>query len=46
MAKEARPIRFAQADLLEMGKRIAEHTGASMVAYDISLKPPATIEYE
>ncbi|MHC4514098.1 MAG: GMP synthase (glutamine-hydrolyzing) [Planctomycetota bacterium] len=45
-AKEARPIHFEQASLLDMGKRVAEHSGASRVAYDISLKPPATIEYE
>jgi GMP synthase (glutamine-hydrolysing) len=45
-AKEARPVRFEQASLLEMGKQVAAHSGASMAAYDISYKPPATIEYE
>jgi GMP synthase (glutamine-hydrolysing) len=45
-AKEARPVRFEQSSLLEMGKRVAEHSGASRAAYDISHKPPATIEYE
>jgi GMP synthase (glutamine-hydrolysing) len=45
-AKEARPVRFDQVSLLEMGKQVAEHSGASRVAYDISRKPPATIEYE
>jgi len=45
-AKLARPVRINQAALLEMGKKIAAHTGASKVAYDISVKPPATIEFE
>jgi len=45
-AKEAKPVRFAQASLLEMGRRVAEHSGASRAAYDISHKPPATIEFE
>jgi GMP synthase (glutamine-hydrolysing) len=45
-AKLARPVRIDQAALLQMGRRIAAHTGASRVAYDISIKPPATIEFE
>lgn len=45
-AKEARPVRFDPASLMEMGKKVAEHCGASRVAYDISHKPPATIEFE
>ena len=45
-AKLARPVRIDEAALLEIGKKIAEHTGASRVAYDISIKPPATIEFE
>ena len=45
-AKLARPVRIDEAALLEIGKRIATHTGASRVAYDISIKPPATIEFE
>jgi GMP synthase (glutamine-hydrolysing) len=45
-AKEARPVRFEQASLLELGQRVAEHSGATLAAYDISHKPPATIEYE
>jgi hypothetical protein len=45
-AKEARPVRFEQSSLLEMGQRVAEHSGATRAAYDISHKPPATIEYE
>ena len=45
-AKLACPVRIDQAALFEMGKRIAAHTGAPRVAYDISIKPPATIEFE
>ncbi|MFC1494027.1 hypothetical protein ACFL6W_01995 [Thermodesulfobacteriota bacterium] len=45
-AKLASPVRFDEDALLVIGKKIAEHTGASMVAYDISIKPPATIEFE
>mgnify|MGYP003573994161 CR=1 FL=1 len=45
-AKLARPVRIDEAALLEIGKKIAAHTGASRVAYDISIKPPATIEFE
>jgi len=45
-AKLAKPVRIDEAALLEIGKRISAHTGASRVAYDISLKPPATIEFE
>ena len=45
-AKLARPVRIDQAALLEMGRKIAAHTGAARVAYDISIKPPATIEFE
>ena len=45
-AKLASPVRIDEAALLEIGKRIAAHTGASRVAYDISIKPPATIEFE
>jgi len=45
-AKLARPVRIDQAALFEMGGKIAAHTGASKVAYDISIKPPATIEFE
>ena len=45
-AKEARPVRFDEASLMEMGQQVAEHSGASRAAYDISHKPPATIEYE
>jgi GMP synthase (glutamine-hydrolysing) len=45
-AKEAKPVRFEQTALVEMSRRIADHSGAARVAYDISHKPPATIEYE
>ena len=45
-AKLAHPVRIDEAALLQIGKRIAAHTGASRVAYDISIKPPATIEFE
>ena len=45
-AKLARPVRIDEAALFEIGKKIAAHTGASRVAYDISIKPPATIEFE
>jgi GMP synthase (glutamine-hydrolysing) len=45
-AKLAHPVRIDEASLFEIGKRIAAHTGASRVAYDISIKPPATIEFE
>jgi GMP synthase PP-ATPase subunit len=45
-AKEARPVRFEPVALMEMSRRIAGHSGASRVAYDISHKPPATIEFE
>jgi GMP synthase (glutamine-hydrolysing) len=45
-AKLARPVRIDEAALVEIGKNIAAHTGASRVAYDISIKPPATIEFE
>jgi len=45
-AKLACPVRIDEAALLEIGKKIAAHTGASRVAYDISIKPPATIEFE
>jgi GMP synthase PP-ATPase subunit len=45
-AKLAHPVRIDEALLFEIGKRIAAHTGASRVAYDISIKPPATIEFE
>lgn len=45
-AKLARPVRIDKAAILEIGQRIAAHTGASRVAYDISIKPPATIEFE
>ncbi|MHC4664050.1 MAG: GMP synthase (glutamine-hydrolyzing) [Planctomycetota bacterium] len=45
-AKLARPVRFDHAALLDIGKQIAAHTGAPRVAYDISLKPPACIEFE
>lgn len=45
-AKLACPVRIDKAALLEIGKKIAAHTGASRVAYDISIKPPATIEFE
>jgi GMP synthase PP-ATPase subunit len=45
-AKLAHPVRIDEAALLEIGKKIAAHTGASKVAYDISIKPPATIEFE
>lgn len=45
-AKLASPVRFDETALLEIGKKIAAHTGAPRVAYDISIKPPATIEFE
>jgi GMP synthase (glutamine-hydrolysing) len=45
-AKLARPVRIVEAALLETGRKIAAHTGASRVAYDLSIKPPATIEFE
>lgn len=45
-AKLARSVQIDEAALLEIGKKIAAHTGASKVAYDISIKPPATIEFE
>jgi len=45
-AKLAQPVRIDQAALLEIGRKIAAHTGAARVAYDISIKPPATIEFE
>ena len=45
-AKLARPVRIDEAALLEIGKKIAAHTGASKVAYDTSSKPRATIELE
>ena len=45
-AKLACPVRIDEAALLDIGKKIAAHTGASRVAYDISIKPPATIEFE
>ena len=45
-AKLASPVRIDEAALLAIGRKIAAHTGASRVAYDISIKPPATIEFE
>lgn len=45
-AKLARPVRIDEAALVDMGQKIAAHTGAARVAYDISIKPPATIEFE
>ena len=45
-AKLARPVRIDEAALFKIGKKIAAQTGASRVAYDISIKPPATIEFE
>ena len=45
-AKLAHPVRIDEAALLEKGRKIAAHTGAARVAYDISIKPPATIEFE
>jgi GMP synthase (glutamine-hydrolysing) len=45
-AKLAHPVRVDEAALLEIGQKIAAHTGAARVAYDISVKPPATIEFE
>jgi len=45
-AKLARPVRIDAAALREIGRKVAAHTGAAQVAYDISIKPPATIEFE
>ncbi len=45
-AKLARPVRIDQTALLDIGRRVAAYTGASRVAYDVSIKPPATIEFE
>jgi len=45
-AAKASPVRFDRAYLHEMGKRIGDETGISPIGYDISQKPPATIEFE
>jgi GMP synthase PP-ATPase subunit len=45
-AKLARPVRIDRTALFDIGKKIAAHTGAPRVAYDVSIKPPATIEFE
>jgi GMP synthase (glutamine-hydrolysing) len=45
-AARSMPIRFDQEKLVEMARKVGEHTGAARVAYDVSIKPPATIEFE
>lgn len=45
-AAAARPVRFEHAYLHEMGEKVSRATGLGAVGYDISLKPPATIEFE
>jgi len=42
--RTARPMNIPMDYLVEMGDRIRRDAGASMVAYDISRRPPATIE--
>jgi len=40
----AAPMDIPAGYLVEMGKRICREAGAGAVAYDISRRPPATIE--
>lgn len=42
----AEPLRIPLDKLREMGQEIIEETDSEIVAYDVSPKPPATIEYE
>ena len=45
-AVTADPMKIDPDALLSFSKTIAEKSGASRVAYDLSCKPPATIEFE
>jgi GMP synthase PP-ATPase subunit len=45
-AVTAKPMKIDLDVLTGLAKTVAEKCGASRVAYDVSVKPPATIEFE